>query len=55
MQARLGTMDPLFDAKELPSPLDGEVKLKYLAETYRSHELQSQISTVTSAIPLRGP
>jgi hypothetical protein len=34
MQTRLGTMDPLVNVKELLRPLDGEVKLKYLAEMY---------------------
>jgi hypothetical protein len=34
MQTRLGTMDPLVNVKELPRPLDGEVKLKYLEQLY---------------------
>lgn len=51
MQTRPGTLDPLFDAKELPRPLDGDVEPKNLAEIYPMNCDPRYLRFTTSAIP----
>jgi protein transport protein SEC24 len=51
MQNRPGTMDPLFDAKELPRPLEGDVEPKNLSEMYPANCKPRYLRFTTSAIP----
>ena len=51
MQTRPGTMDPLFDAKELPRPLDGDVEPKNLADIYPMNCNPRYLRLTTNAIP----
>ncbi|XP_061366197.1 protein transport protein SEC24 A-like [Gastrolobium bilobum] len=51
MQTRPGTMDPLFDAKELPRPLDGDVEPKNLAEIYPMNCNPRYLRLTTGAVP----
>lgn len=51
MQTRPGTMDPLFDAKELPRPLDGDVEPKNLAEMFPANCNPRYLRLTTSAVP----
>jgi protein transport protein SEC24 len=51
MQTRPGTMDPLFDAKELPRPLEGDVEPKNLPEMYPANCKPRYLRFTTSAIP----
>ncbi|CAJ2631773.1 unnamed protein product [Trifolium pratense] len=51
MQTRPGTMDPLFDAKELPRSLEGDVEPKNLAEMYPTNCKPRYMRFTTSAIP----
>lgn len=51
MQTRPGTMDPLFDAKELPRPLDGDVEPTNLVEMYPMNCNPRFLRFTTNAIP----
>ncbi|KAL5060865.1 hypothetical protein RYX36_032469 [Vicia faba] len=51
MQTRPGTMDAIFDAKDLPRPLDGDVEPKNLAEIYPMNCNPRYMRFTTSAIP----
>lgn len=51
MQTRPGTMDPLFDAKELPRPLDGDVEPKNLADMYPMNCNPRFLRLSTTAVP----
>ncbi|KAI5390829.1 hypothetical protein KIW84_075930 [Lathyrus oleraceus] len=51
MQTRPGTMDPLFDAKELPRPLDGDVEPTNLTEMYPMNCNPRYLRFTTSGIP----
>ncbi|OIV95315.1 hypothetical protein TanjilG_07471 [Lupinus angustifolius] len=51
MQTRPGTMDTLFDAKELPRPLDGDVEPNNLADMYTANCHPRFLRLTTNAIP----
>ncbi|GAU11413.1 hypothetical protein TSUD_344040 [Trifolium subterraneum] len=51
MQTRPGTMDPLFDAKELPRPLEGDVEPKNLTEMFPTNCKPRYLRFTTGAIP----
>lgn len=51
MQTRPGTMDPLFDPKELPRPLEGDVESKNLADMYPMNCSPRYLRLTTSAVP----
>ncbi|XP_027349439.1 protein transport protein Sec24-like At3g07100 [Abrus precatorius] len=51
MQTRPGTMDPLFDTKELPRPLEGDVELNNLADMYPMNCNPRYLRLTTSAVP----
>ncbi|CAJ1870450.1 unnamed protein product [Sphenostylis stenocarpa] len=51
MQTRPGTMDPLFDAKELPRPLEGDVEPKNLVDMYPMNCNPGFLRLTTSAVP----
>ena len=51
LQTRPGTMDPLFDAKELPRPLEGDVEPKNLVDMYPMNCSPRYLRLTTSAVP----
>ncbi|KAE9598174.1 hypothetical protein Lal_00004108 [Lupinus albus] len=51
IQTRPGTMDPLFDAKELPRPLDGDVEPNNLADVYTANCHPRFLRLTTNAVP----
>ncbi|KAK7337657.1 hypothetical protein VNO77_18242 [Canavalia gladiata] len=51
IQTRPGTMDPLFDPKELPRPLEGDVEPKNLADMYPMNCHPRYLRLTTSAVP----
>ncbi|ESW35293.1 hypothetical protein PHAVU_001G223000 [Phaseolus vulgaris] len=51
MQTRPGTMDPLFDPKELPRPLEGDVEPKNLLDMYPMNCNPRFLRLTTSAVP----
>ncbi|KAL2345585.1 hypothetical protein Fmac_006870 [Flemingia macrophylla] len=51
MQTRPGTMDPLFDPKELPRPLEGDVEPKILVDMYPMNCSPRYLRLTTSAVP----
>jgi len=51
MQTRPGTMDPLFDPKELPRPLEGDVEPKNLVDMYPMNCHPRFLRLTTSAVP----
>ncbi|CAL0311188.1 unnamed protein product [Lupinus luteus] len=51
MQTRPGTMDPLFDAKELPRPLDGDVEPNNLVDMYTANCHPRFLRLTTNAVP----
>ncbi|TKY58845.1 transport protein Sec24 [Spatholobus suberectus] len=51
MQTRPGTMDPLFDTKELPRPLVGDVEPKNLVDMYPMNCNPRNLRLTTSAVP----
>ncbi|KAK7284452.1 hypothetical protein RJT34_19198 [Clitoria ternatea] len=51
MQTRPGTMDSIFDPKELPRPLEGDVAPKNLADAYPMNCNPRYLRLTTSAVP----
>ncbi|KHN43367.1 Protein transport protein Sec24-like [Glycine soja] len=51
LQTRPGTMDPLFDAKELPRPLEGDIEPKNLVDMYPMNCNPRYLRLTTSAVP----
>ncbi|XP_014495797.1 protein transport protein Sec24-like At3g07100 isoform X2 [Vigna radiata var. radiata] len=51
MQTRPGTMDPLFDPKELPRPLEGDIEPKNLVDMYPMNCNPRFLRLTTSAVP----
>ncbi|KAK7397085.1 hypothetical protein VNO78_18252 [Psophocarpus tetragonolobus] len=51
MQTRPGTMDALFDAKELPRPLEGDVEPTSLVDMYPMNCNPRYLRLTTSAVP----
>lgn len=51
IQTRPGTMDPVIDAKELPRPLDGDLKPESLADMYPMNCNPRFLRLTTSGIP----